>query len=315
MLETLQIMAHKIHTAWGTSDGYGPDDSPFPLQGILQGNGAGPCIWLVISVIVFSMMRDEGFGMKFITPWTREKGHIVGFAIVDDADLAESQVDVNATGPNNLVQAQKALDHWEGGIRATGGAIVPDKSHWYYVDFEWKQGKWSYVRFRADRVLTVLNEFGTRVDVDQVPLNEARRTLGVYLAPDGSNTQMKQILLEKAKEWAEQIRVRHLGRKETWRALSSTIMQTIEYPLLSATFTQQDTMDIMKPILKQGLSQSGLANTFPRQVLYSPKKFLGLGLKDPYTSQNIKQILALLTYFESPCMTGQLLRLNWESLL
>ena len=68
----------------------------------------------------------------------------------------------------------------------------------------------------------------------------------------------------------------------------------------------------MRPVLKQGLSQSGIANTFPRTFVYSSHTFLGLGLKDPFTTQNIKQLSAIVTYMESPCTTGQLLRQNWE---
>ena len=29
-------------------------------------------------------------------------------------------------------------------IKATGGALVPDKSYWYLLDFEWKRGEWRY---------------------------------------------------------------------------------------------------------------------------------------------------------------------------
>ena len=40
----------------------------------------------------------------------------------------------------------------------------------------------------------------------------------------------------------------------------------------------------------------------------------GMGLKDPFITQKIKQLKALLTYMDSPCITGQLLRQNWELL-
>jgi hypothetical protein len=30
---------------------------------------------------------------------------------------------------------QHMLDHWEGGLRATGGALVTEKSYWYTIDF------------------------------------------------------------------------------------------------------------------------------------------------------------------------------------
>jgi hypothetical protein len=41
---------------------------------------------------------------------------------------------------------QKALSAWEEGLRATGGAIVPKKSHWYLIDFVWDKGNWRYMK-------------------------------------------------------------------------------------------------------------------------------------------------------------------------
>ena len=267
MIETLQGMAHMINTAWGTCDGYGPEVWHWPLQGILQGNGAGPCIWLVISVTIFSMMWEEGFGIKFTTQVSKETGHLVGYAIVDNADIVETAASNSASGDEILNRAQEGLDHWEGGLRATGGAIVPKKSHWCYVDFEWIRGRWKYAPFDKERQLWVRDESGRKVQLEQVPVNEARRTLGVYLSPDGNNSDMKRVLLNKARTWAEHIRLGHLGRDKSWRALRTTIHKTIEFSLLSTTFTKKDLREIMGPVLKQGLSQSGFANTFQREIV------------------------------------------------
>ena len=36
---------------------------------------------------------------------------------------------------------QGSLTAWEGGLSAAGGAIVPEKSHWYLIDFVWTDGQ------------------------------------------------------------------------------------------------------------------------------------------------------------------------------
>ena len=85
---------------------------------------------------------------------------------------------------------QRSLDHWEGGIRATGGAIVPEKSHWYLIDFKWDQGNWHYAtKEDAPATLTVQDSTGQRCTLDQLSTHEARRTLGVRLAPDGNDQE------------------------------------------------------------------------------------------------------------------------------
>ena len=49
MLGRLQDLEHPIRTAYVTSESSMHNDSPIPLQGICQGNGAGPNIWVAVS--------------------------------------------------------------------------------------------------------------------------------------------------------------------------------------------------------------------------------------------------------------------------
>jgi hypothetical protein len=72
---------------------------------------------------------------------------LVGFAFVDDADIM-----VTADGSHGVTLPQEATSHmqasadtWVGGLHASGGTIVVDKSHWTLVDFAWdKQGNPHY---------------------------------------------------------------------------------------------------------------------------------------------------------------------------
>jgi hypothetical protein len=41
---------------------------------------------------------------------------------------------------------QQAADTWEGGLRASGGALVPTKSYWFLIHFVFKQKRWRYAR-------------------------------------------------------------------------------------------------------------------------------------------------------------------------
>jgi len=40
---------------------------------------------------------------------------------------------------------QAALDLWNNGLSAMGGALVPEKSFWYAIDFKWRSSRWSYM--------------------------------------------------------------------------------------------------------------------------------------------------------------------------
>ena len=136
-------MTHQIHSAYGTSTGHGSDDWESPFQGILQGNQFGPPSWAITSSPMFKMLRAEGYGFKLNSPLSRKELHVAGMAFIDDTDTLQNAKKTGETGANVLRHAQGNVEHWEGAIRATGGALDPHKTHWF-LDFTWKAGQWSY---------------------------------------------------------------------------------------------------------------------------------------------------------------------------
>jgi hypothetical protein len=61
-----------------------------------------------------------------------EQLHFVGYRFFDDTDIIQS----GQPGEPFQVLAmrmQVAMDTWEGGLRATGGALEPEKLFWYLI--------------------------------------------------------------------------------------------------------------------------------------------------------------------------------------
>lgn len=251
MMTTIQLMAHQIHSAYGASLGYGPDDWNVPFQGILQGNQFGPPSWAIVSSPIFDMLRAEGYGLRMFSPLSRSKIHLTGLGFVDDTDTPQNGRRPNDTGKDVIQYAQDTVDHWNGGIRTTGGALDPSKTYFYDIDFQWKQGIWRYAELDENKKLTMLDSEGKRVELKQFPVDKGMRTLGVILAPDGNNKDQVAALREKAEQWAELIITGHLEREEAWRALNTTILKSLEYPLTATTLTQQETTIFLPPFDKQ----------------------------------------------------------------
>ena len=67
MFITLQKAWHCIATAYGESTSRYGGDRTTPLQGVGQGNGAGPTIWAVISTVLIAVMRCYGHGISIIS--------------------------------------------------------------------------------------------------------------------------------------------------------------------------------------------------------------------------------------------------------
>ena len=162
-------------------------------------------IWAVISTPLLNMLREEGCTVYFRTALQGDVLSFVGYAFVDDTDLIVSGSEPTASFQDIISRMQQSLDLWEGGLRATGGAIVPEKSHWYLIDFKWEQGRWSYVtESDAPGEISVRDFEGNEKQLLRLEAHQARRTLGVRLAPDGYNKTELEYLLQQATIWADQ---------------------------------------------------------------------------------------------------------------
>jgi len=88
MFGTIQQLHHFIQTAFGDSDHlFTGTTLHMPLQGVGQGNGAGPQIWAAVSSLIFDMVCNLGNGTTLQSLLTQEMVHFVGFGFVDDVDL------------------------------------------------------------------------------------------------------------------------------------------------------------------------------------------------------------------------------------
>jgi hypothetical protein len=112
-------------------------------------------------------------------------------------------------------------------------------------------------------------------------------TLGVWISPNGETKTECQKLVEKAIIWADQMRTGVITEAEAWLALQTTIWHTFSYPLNALNLTQKQCEQIMSPVLKYALPAMGVCGTFPRDLVFSPTTYSGLGIKHLYTMQEI----------------------------
>jgi hypothetical protein len=128
MFSMLQKMKHFICTAYGvSSSSFTSDEVPF--QGLGQGNGAGSTAWAVVSTPIINMVRAAGYGATFVSALSSSIIAFVCYAFVDDTDLVHTRPGQEHQGKDLIPKMQEAVDHWEGGLRASGSALVPSKSH------------------------------------------------------------------------------------------------------------------------------------------------------------------------------------------
>ena len=69
---------------------------------------------------------------------------------------------------------------------------------------------------------------------------------------DGNNKEEINKLRHKTEEFAKQVRTGVINKWDAWYAITSTIMKTLEYPMLATTITETEWDFIMQPIRKSG---------------------------------------------------------------
>jgi hypothetical protein len=245
---TLNNLHPIVRTIYGDFKScYGGTLWAVPYYGVGQGNGAGPAIWEVVGTPVLKMMKDEGFGFMYKTSIKGKQIHFVGYIFVDDTDIIQSG-QPGETFQVMAMRMQAAMDTWEGGLRATGGALEPEKSFWYLIRFCWKNGQWAYVSNEDTLASTSYrNHAGDRVELESLEVTEARKILGVKTAPTGDNTAQFEHMLEASQKWAAQIKASNLRQTDAWLALRSTIWKTLEYPLTCTILTDKQCEEMMRP--------------------------------------------------------------------
>jgi len=125
---------------------------------------------------------------------------MAGFAFVNDMDL----IVTNKSNKYLVVtdEMQKSLQLWHGLLQATAGDLVPDKSFWYLIDFQWEKNAQQYTKWPVDKLtLSIPPQSGKQVVIPQLETLEAQRTLGIRIAPDGHNEAKYAHLHEVTTKW------------------------------------------------------------------------------------------------------------------
>jgi len=128
-------------------------------------------------------------------------------------------------------EMQCSVDHWEGLLRATGGALVPTKCFWYLIDFQFNNNKWNYVnKSQLPGEITINDDRQNWVAIPRLETNKACRTLGVRLAPDGNWETELQYLLSVTSDWKVCMAAARLTPSDAMFSLKNVVLRKLNYP-------------------------------------------------------------------------------------
>ena len=113
---------------------------------------------------------------------------INGIAFVDDADHVNGAKDLEIEATALIPDLQQSLNRWCGLLRATGGFIAQKKSKWWLINFEWSNNNYHYrLKEEFDQLaLSILQGDSEAVAIDQLDVQDAVESLGIWITMDGT---------------------------------------------------------------------------------------------------------------------------------
>lgn len=161
------------------------------------------------------------------------------------------------------LQLQATINTWEHSLKTTCGAIVPGKTVWWLVSFQWSGADWTYAGIQdSPGELQVKDNSNVRKTIKRLEPHQAYETLGVYLSPDGNLSAQFEKMLGAVTTWVDNLRTGRLSKEESWLALQSTILRTLAYPLPALRLTKAQCEAIMSPLLRYCLPSLGISRNF-----------------------------------------------------
>ena len=90
------------------------------------------------------MCKNAGHRMKLLTSITKAPISLMGYLFVDDANIMQGADNINTSKEDLIPNFQEFMKRWNGGIRASGGEVCPNKTEWFLIDFKWNGSDYEY---------------------------------------------------------------------------------------------------------------------------------------------------------------------------
>jgi hypothetical protein len=315
MLGMIENMKFFLHTRFGDSKRLASGGVNVKVQGLTQGNGASPSGWAVISIVILRAHGKKGHGAKFRCPITNLLAHILAILYVDDTYLLNINFDHDKSIKDAHAAIQNSVNSWENLLIATGGALKLEKCFYSIISFEWvreiqrQQYQWQIWSHSA----TPRRELRSHHTLPSFP--HRKKTLGAMTSPDGTSSSAIQQLQEKAQQWVDAVRNRHIHHRNVWFLLQVQFWPWVEYSLCNSMASYEEIENALQRQYYQILPLGGVIRTAPLDCRMVDNSFYCPGLPHPSVEAVVAMTNKLLMHFG--CRTGlrTFLRTSYSFLL
>ncbi len=317
MLSAIQQMQFFLRTSFGDSDRAVGARIHLSTQGFMQGNGASPAGWTVVSISILHAHKTQGHGASFLCPASKKKIDLACILYVDDTDILHLCQGEESSIQDAHQALQSSISNWGNLLIATGGALKPQKCFYYLIGYKWdSRGHWSYSGFDITEPLhiTVPSPDGSVVQIQQLPVSSPSTTLGGTSSPDGSQATL-DAMSKKAISWASQARNSGLRPRDFHISVARKFWPKVKYGLSANTSSFQDLTTAMHKPYYWMAPIGGLIRSARRELRAMDSGFYGLGYPHWGIEAMVEAYRKFYTHYGTSTALGIQLQMSLELLI
>jgi hypothetical protein len=155
---------------------------------------------------------------------------------------------------------------------------------------------------------------GATAAIGHRPVTHSEKTLGAMTSLDGSSTGQIAMMQEKAQNWIDAVRNRHLHRWNVWFLLGMQFWPRVGHSLCSSTATYDELENALQKQYYQILPLGGIIRTAPQDSRMIDAGFFCPGLPHPGVEALIAMTNKLLMHFGSSSVLGDFMKTSYSYL-
>ena len=317
MLTAIQQMQFFLRTSFGDSDKAVGSRIHLRTQGFMQGNGAAPAGWTVVSIAILHAHKTQGHGASFLCPVSEKRQDLACILYVDDTDLLHICQDEHNTVEDAHAALQRSVTSWGNLLIATGGALKPQKCFFYLISYDWtSNGSWKYTPHSSTQTLhlTVPQPDGSSANISQLSIQVPSTTLGGTQSPCNLNSSL-DAMTDKALIWANQAKTSGLRPRDFHISVARKFWPKVKYGLCSNTASFQDLTSAMHRPYYRMAPIGGLIRSARRELRFLDTGFYGLGLPHWGIEALIEAYKKFYTHYGTNTVIGNQLQMSLEILI
>jgi hypothetical protein len=307
--KTLEQAKYHLKTQHGISEEFYSNETT-PVYGTGQGAGDSPSQWSQESALLFQLYREMTKGASICDRHGNNKTEIQLAAFADDTNLLGNNTELNKTRETLADEAKQAFATWNGLLHATGHFMELPKCSCYLQMWNFQEDGYAYTEDPDTHGIAIRVEGldGTIKTIPQLKSTESQKLLGVMKNPMGNQQDEIDRLRKKSDTIAKKINSNKISRMDAQIAYKVFYIPAIRYSLNITAINQVDLETIQSKAILAFLAAQGYNRHMPREIVFAPKLYQGLGFQHMYDLQGSDSTRLLLQELnQEGTMTQQML--------